>query len=246
MIDYDQLAQEYVQHRRVHPEILKAFVKTSQIKSQSKVLEIGCGTGNYITAVRKQTSAIAYGIDPSTQMLEHARKISPEITFELGRVENLQFSDAFFDFVFSVDVIHHIDDIIHYFEEIYRVLKPGGKLCTVTDSEEIIRTRRPLAFYFPETIEVDLHRYPSIFVLRKRMEQTRFRDIQHSIVEFAYPITNNQAYRDKAFSCLQLISQEAFQKGIKRMDNDLQKGPIQCISRYSLIWGTKKAQIVYV
>jgi hypothetical protein len=36
-----------------------------------------------------------------------------------------------------------------------------------------------------------------------------------------------------------MISKEAFELGIERMERDLQSGPIKRISRYSLLWGTK-------
>jgi hypothetical protein len=97
----------------------------------------------------------------------------------------------------------------------------------------------PLATYFPETIAVELARYPPIDALRAMYEQTGFVDIEEQMVAFRYPLTDLQAYRDKAFSALHLISEEAFQRGIARMERDLQKGPVPCVSRYTLVWGTK-------
>ncbi len=246
MIDYDEIARDYGLHRQVHPEVLKTLLKISHIKRDSKVLEIGCGTGNYINAIHKATQARCWGIDPSDNMLKRTPQQSPQITFEKGQVETLQFEDNFFDFVFSVDVIHHLENVVLYFSEIFRVLKPDGQICTVTDSEDIIRNRRPLAFYFPETISVDLQRYPSIIVLRKRMEDTGFRKIQQIQVEFTYELTDIQAYRDKAFSCLRLISPEAYQKGLTRMENDITQGIISGNSQYLLLFGKKPGRIVFI
>jgi ubiquinone/menaquinone biosynthesis C-methylase UbiE len=246
MIDYDELAQNYKQHRRIHPHVLKKLMQISQLKISSKVLEIGCGTGNYINAIHKATHAACWGIDPSTQMLKEAKEQSPQITFERGHAEALPFERNFFDLVFSVDVLHHLDDLVKYFSEVFRILRPSGLICSVTDSEDIIRNRRPLAFYFPETISVDLQRYPSILVLRKRMENAGFRNLQQFPVEFLHQLTDIQAYRDKAFSCLRLISSEAYQKGIARMETDLRQGPIPANSRYLLLFGKKPEQILFV
>ncbi|OFX26719.1 MAG: hypothetical protein A2Z07_02230 [Armatimonadetes bacterium RBG_16_67_12] len=44
-------------------------------------------------------------------------------------------------------------------------------------------------------------------------------------------------YRDRAFSSLHLIPQEAFARGLARMEQDLREGPIHCVSRYLLLWG---------
>jgi hypothetical protein len=113
-------------------------------------------------------------------------------------------------------------------------------LCTATDSEWIIRHRQPLAAYFPETIEVELARYPRIAALRALYERAGLVDVAERTVEFRYALSDIRAYREKAFSALHLISQEAFQRGIERMERDLENGPIPCVSRYTIVWGTKQ------
>jgi len=239
VIDYDQIASEYGRHRQVHPEVLRSLLSTSRVGSASKVLEVGCGTGNYIVALEALAGCSCWGIDPSGQMLSRARERSRTIHFQSGKAERLDFPPDFFDLVFSVDVIHHMGDRLAYFREAYRVLRAGGKACTVTDSEWIIRHRQPLAVYFPETVERELGRYPRIAELREIMERVGFGEVTENTVEFAYPLTDIQAYRDKAFSALLLIPEDAFRRGIERMEQDLRIGPIQCVSRYLLLWGTK-------
>jgi ubiquinone/menaquinone biosynthesis C-methylase UbiE len=239
VIDYDQIASEYARHRQVHPEVLRSLLSTSRVGRASKVLEVGCGTGNYIVALEALAGCSCWGIDPSGQMLSRARERSRTTHFQLGQAERLDFPQDFFDLVFSVDVIHHVGDRLAYFREAYRVLRAGGKGCTVTDSEWIIRHRQPLAVYFSETVEIELSRYPRIAELREIMERVGFGEMTESTVEFAYPLTDLQAYRDKAFSALHFIPEEAFQRGIERMERDLCTGLIQCLSRYLLLWGTK-------
>jgi SAM-dependent methyltransferase len=239
LIDYDKIASEYARHRQVHPRVLKSLLVTIRVGSASRVLEVGCGTGNYIIALEALAGCSCWGIDPSEQMLSRARERSRKINFQLGKAEKLDFSPDFFDLVFSVDVIHHVDNRLAYFREAYRVLRASGKVCTVTDSEWIIRHRQPLAIYFPETVEIELGRYPRIAELREVMERVGFGDITEDTVEFAYQLTDIQAYRDKAFSALLLIPELAFQRGMERMEQDLRAGPIQCVSRYLLLWGAK-------
>ncbi len=239
MIDYDQIVSEYARHRQVHPEVLKSLLSTSGVGGASRVLEVGCGTGNYIIALEAHAGSSCWGIDPSGQMLCRAGERSKTIHFQPGQAERLDFPPDFFDLVFSVDVIHHLDDCLAYFREAYRVLRTGGKACTVTDSEWIIRHRQPLTVYFPETVEVELGRYPHIAELQDIMRGVGFSQITEDPAEFAYQLTDIQAYRDKACSALLLIPEEAFQRGIERMERDLSTGPIQCVSRYLLLWGTK-------
>lgn len=238
-IDYDRAAAEYAQHRQVHPEVLRSLVVDSGLDGGSTMLEVGCGTGNYVLALEQQVGPACWGVDPSEGMLTQARARSGGVRFLPGRAERLDFLSGFFDLVFSVDVVHHVEDRRAFFGEAYRVLKNGGRLCTVTDSESIIRRRQPLAVYFPETVPVELERYPRIAQLRSLMEGAGFGALSEEMVEFPYELTELQPYRDKAFSSLHLISEEAFQRGIKRLEQDLRAGPIPCVSRYTLIWGRK-------
>lgn len=239
MLDYHIIATEYTRHRKVHPEVLRSLLSTSGVGSASKVLEVGCGTGNYIIALEALAHCSCWAVDPSAKMLSRARERSAKGTFQLGKAERLDFPQDVFDLVFSVDVIHHLDNRSGYFREGYRVLRLGGKVCTVTDSEWIIRHREPLAVYFPETVEVDLGRYPRITELREVMERVGFGEITENTVEFAYQLTDIQAYRDKTFSSLYVIPEEGFRRGIERMERDLRIGPIKCVSRYLLLWGVK-------
>ncbi len=239
MIDYAGLAAEYARHRGAHPEVLTRLHRRGEVTGASRVLEVGCGTGNYVVALEALSGCACWGTDPHAAMLSRARARSGRVTFLEGRAERLEFPEESFDLVFSVDVIHHVGDRAAHFTEAHRVLRPGGKVCTVTDSEWIIRNREPLAVFFPETVEVDLARYPSIGELCELMRQAGFTDADEETVEFAYVLTDAQAYRDRAFSSLHLIPEEAFQRGLARMQADLCAGPIPCVSRYLMLWGTR-------
>lgn len=238
-IDYDRLARDYALHRQVQPDVLTSLIQIGAVTEASRVLDVGCGTGNYSVALEAATGCAGWGVEPSAQMLATAQARSARIQFRQGRAEHLDFPTAFFDLVFSVDVIHHVQDRAAYYGEAYRVLKPGGKVCTVTDSAEIIRSRTPLALYFPETVEVDLQRYPAIADLRAMMEDAGFGNQQESTAEFSFALRDLQPYENKAFSCLHLISAAGFERGMQRMQADAQRGPIACTSRYRLVWGTK-------
>jgi SAM-dependent methyltransferase len=238
-VNYDTLAHEYAQHRRVHPDVLTSLLENSRLDGASSVFEVGCGTGNYIIALQETTGCAAWGIDSSGQVLARARERGRRVRSELGQAEKLAFPGTTFDLIFSVDVIHHVNDRAAYYREACRVLKPGSKVCTVTDSEDIIHRRQPLSNYFPETVEMELKRYPRLADLHKMMAEAGFDGVAEEYVEYQFAITDIQAYRDKAFSSLHIIPQEAFERGIRRMEADLLAGPIQVISRSLVLWGVK-------
>jgi ubiquinone/menaquinone biosynthesis C-methylase UbiE len=238
-LDYDLLAREYALHRQVQPDVLTSLIQIAGLTGDSRVLDVGCGTGNYIVALEEATGCLGWGVEPSAQMMANASARSASIQFSSGSAERLDYPADFFDLVFSVDVIHHVQDRAAYFREAHRVLKPGGKVCTVTESADLIRARQPLAVYFPETVEVDLQRYPAISDLRAMMDGAGFRSQQESTSEFPYAMTELQKYQNKAFSCLHLISAEGFARGVQRMQEDIRTGSIPSVWRYLLLWGTK-------
>lgn len=125
-IGYNQVAREYARHRRVHPGVFRRLIQDGGCGPDSRVLEVGAGTGNYITAIQALTGCVGWGADPSEQMRAQARARGSKVDFHLGRAESLEFDDVSFDLVFSVDVIHHVQGHLAYFQEAHRVLRPGG------------------------------------------------------------------------------------------------------------------------
>jgi SAM-dependent methyltransferase len=231
------VAAAYAQHRRVHPEVLRSLLAV--VSPASKVLEVGCGTGNYLSAIRERVDCHCCGTDPSAEMLAQAAAHSGRVQLWRGSAEALDFPAASFDLVFSVDVVHHVRGRLRFFQEAARVLRPGGRVCTVTDSEGVIRNRQPLAVYFPETVAVDLARYPTSAELRTAMSDAGFVQFVEQTVEFAGALSDIGPFRDKAYSCLRLISDDAFRRGIARMEDDMRVGPIAWVPRYCLVWGAK-------
>ncbi len=238
-IDYDQAASEYAAHRQIHGGVFQELCTQNHLDPGTRVLEVGCGTGNYVAALAETLGCTASGLDPSIEMLSRVRP--DEVHRLLGRAEELGFADASFHLVYSVDVIHHIDDKAAFYREGARVLQQGGWLCTVTDSADMIRRREILSGYFPETVEIELARYPRIAQLETWMNRAGLVSIRVSAVEEPYQVTSIHPFRDRAYSSLRLIAEEAWQAGVEHLERDLARGPIQGVARYACVWGRKPA-----
>ncbi len=239
-LDYDALAADYAAHRRVHPGVLSALLETGALGPSSRVLEVGCGSGNYAAAIRRATGCAVSGVDPSAGMLERAQAQEPALDLHEGRAEALPFADGAFGLVYSVDVIHHVADRPAFFAEAARVLAPGGRLCTVTDSADDIRRRVPLSSHWPETVAVELARYPSIGTLTIEMMAAGFGAIFEDHAETSYPLADAAPWRDRAFSSLHLIGDEAFASGLENLEADIAAGPLAGLSLYTLLWGQSR------
>ena len=241
-VNYDRSAAEYAAHRQIHIGVFSELCRKVQSGANTKVLEVGCGTGNYITELLARQSCRAYGLDPSAGMLARARARLEAVTWLQGSAERLGFGKATFDLIFSVDVIHHVIDRATFYYGAARALRQGGWICTVTDSEDIIRRREILSGYFPETVEKELDRYPRIAQLEAWMAAAGLGSFEVVKAEAPYQITNAKPYRDKAYSALHLISEEAWHAGMIRLERDLVQGPVWGVSRYACVWGRKSAR----
>jgi ubiquinone/menaquinone biosynthesis C-methylase UbiE len=93
------------------------------IKSDYKLLDVGCGTGisTGFFKVKKK-----YGIDPSKELIKIAIKNYPPYEFKVGSAENLPYMNKQFDVIVSVTAIQNFDDIIKGLDEIKRVCKDKG------------------------------------------------------------------------------------------------------------------------
>jgi SAM-dependent methyltransferase len=99
------------------------------------VLDIGCGAGTdtLVAAQMVAPAGSVTGIDMTPEMLSRARAAATEmgagnVEFVEGDVEQLPFPAESFDVAISNGVIDLIPDKDAVFSEIYRVLRPGGRL----------------------------------------------------------------------------------------------------------------------
>jgi ubiquinone/menaquinone biosynthesis C-methylase UbiE len=101
----------------------------------SKLLEVGCGQGTDALQICRalKPGSTYLGIDYSSGSVASARSAIHEAgplpvtpVFERGDACSLPFGDDSFDAVYSMGVLHHIDDTDKAIAEVFRVLQPGG------------------------------------------------------------------------------------------------------------------------
>ncbi len=236
--NYQHLAADYARHRRVHPGVVEQLLQAIRQHDAADILDVGCGSGNYLAVLVDLTRARVVGIDPSAAMLDELAQRLPAAETRVAPAEAIPYPDASFDLLYSVDVIHHVRDRDAWFREARRVLRPGGLVVMVTDSPTDLARRVPLTSHFPETLAHERSRYPDIETLQAEMTAAGFGDLRLDHVELSYPLTDISAYRNRAYSALHLIDADAHAAGMARLEADLERGPIEATSLYTLVWGT--------
>jgi SAM-dependent methyltransferase len=127
----------------------------------SSVLELGCGSGGYALHLVVKAGCRLVGLDinaagiRNANQLALARGLASRARFEQCDVsKHLPFDDQAFDAVFSNDVLCHVPERPRVLAEMFRVLKPGGRMLFSDAlvvggllSHEEIATRSSIGFY---------------------------------------------------------------------------------------------------
>ena len=127
---YDSIAKDYdsTPEGKFTAKFKKKTLELCDVSDGDRVLDVGCGNGDLINAIRRKGNVEAYGIDISPNMIEECRRRYDGITFDVSNGEKFDFPDDYFDIVTICCVLHHLNDPKKFFAEARRVLKPNGVL----------------------------------------------------------------------------------------------------------------------
>jgi ubiquinone/menaquinone biosynthesis C-methylase UbiE len=160
-IRIETYGQDFGQTSWVTAEESKEIPRLLDLRGDSSVLEVGCGSGGYALHLAEITGCRIMGLDinesgiRSSNQLAQARSLASKVSFkQCDASKKLTFDDETFGAVFSNDVLCHIPDRAELLAEIYRVLKPGGRILFSDAlvvggmiSHEEIATRSSIGFY---------------------------------------------------------------------------------------------------
>ena len=154
-VDYGQTSWVTTEESAQIPSSLK-------LTRNSKVLEIGCGSGMYALHIAQTIGCSVTGLDINALGIRTANQLASKsgmdqkVRFEVCDVSKpLPFADETFDAVFSNDVLCHIQGRPSVIAEMYRVLKSGVGRMLFSDaliiggivSQDEIATRSSIGFY---------------------------------------------------------------------------------------------------
>jgi SAM-dependent methyltransferase len=170
-----------------------------------------------------------FGLDLSIGMLRKARERESSLSLVRGSAEILPFRSHSFDLIFSVNAIHHFIRPAEFVREARRLLKPGGSLASIALDPHHGRDRWYVYDYFPETLEIDRERYPSVGRVADWMIAAGFDRVECRTADrIVQNLTGDQILRDPMLhkngtSQLVLLGDEAYAAGMARIKAAIQR-----------------------
>jgi SAM-dependent methyltransferase len=126
----------------IHQRLLKAYIAAKPLVN-GDLLEIGCGEGRGVEVLLDRVDTY-HGLDKIPEVIDKLSHNFPKATFEQAIIPPLEtVVSNKYDTVVSFQVIEHIENDQLFLEEIYRVLKPGGKAIISTPNIRQTLSRNP-------------------------------------------------------------------------------------------------------
>jgi len=178
--DYDVKSKTYasLRHAVGVDKQLEHFKKNTVPLHQQRLLDAGCGTGNYMVHYLDKMGSI-HCSDYNEGMLNEAKRnfsasgaATKNVIFTKDNIIDLKaMDDCAYDAICNNQVVHHLrsdndfEDLRYTAKEFYRVLKPGGRL--VINWSPSVNCRQ--GFYYMELIADGFNKYAPRFPTQEKM-----------------------------------------------------------------------------
>lgn len=158
----------FVGRRRILLQVLNRYLGSNGHHTR-RILDVGCGTGTMLTYL--SSFGKAQGVDIDEEAVGYCRERGLE-DVGLGEAADLPFGDGSFDLVTALDVVEHLDDDVAAFQEMKRVLRPGGQILVTVPAHR---------FLWGDQDEVNMHkRRYTANELRQRLVESGFEVVRVS------------------------------------------------------------------
>lgn len=136
---------------------LQIITKENAVIEKSSILELGCGTGNFLEFLLTQNIGSYAGIDVSEKMIDRAKEKFIEVDFSTNIgfykraaedfIKEAKVRNKKFDVIFSFSFLHHLFDTKIFLRDLEDVLSPGGVYIALHEPNTSARNKPDFAKY---------------------------------------------------------------------------------------------------
>lgn len=132
-VDWDAYLHEVNSSSYTDTELVRPYLS-------GMILDVGCSFGNFLGWVKKTVPLVGlYGVDPSAYAIKTAKDGHPDIEFNVGVAEHLDFPSDYFDVITAFEVVEHLIRPELFIQEARRVLRKNGMFILQTPNYPIKR-----------------------------------------------------------------------------------------------------------
>lgn len=112
----------------------KELISLSNFTPDMHIIDVGCGVGGSTRRLSHETDCSVTGIDLSDEYIDVAKRLTQlldmqeRVKFHAASALELPFDDNSFDGAWSIQMNMNVEDKLGWLKEVYRVLKPGGRV----------------------------------------------------------------------------------------------------------------------
>ena len=120
------------------------LMEDAGISKNASILDVGCGTGWFLSLLQREGWEKLNGLDISPDMLTIARQMNPDAMFYEAPIQEISDDSERYDVITCLGTLHHMPDIDIVAEKLLLLLKPGGKLIVHEPNEDWFYERSKL------------------------------------------------------------------------------------------------------
>ena len=228
-VDYDFIAETYNQrfNDNTNDPTRKALLSLVDCYHAKTILEIGCGTGHWLSVLRNP-SITKFGADFSYGMLAQAQMREGPFHLVQTTAEKLPFAQNSFELIFCVNAVHHFKDPREFIQEAYCTLQPGGGIGILGRDPHRNHDQWYVYEYFDQVYQKDLQRFTPWKHLIKWMDAVGFLNIRMVPIgrivanKIGRDVLEDPYLQKNSTSQLILISDADYNAGIAKIQTAIQ------------------------